>query len=227
MDVLDIIAIVILVAELIIFYQLRKRRHQLTRNVKLLTLGGIIIIPILAVTFANYHVFVGTKESESCVACHMMAPMGNDMIDQQSTTLAARHFQNGWIRKDACYACHKDYGFQGAMKAKMDGYRHLMRFVTDTYNEPIRYRGEFNSQNCLSCHEGTFTFNAVEEHQPVMEIMLTTRSIGCVNCHGRAHPEPSRRTPGHPDYEMLSATPEEISRLRNMIEAMETYEEEQ
>ncbi len=225
MDVLSIVAILILIAELLIFYQLRKNRHHLDRRVKLLALGGIIIIPVFAVIFGNYHVFVSTKKSEACVACHMMAPMGNDMVSDTSTTLAARHFQNGWIRKDACYACHKDYGFQGAMKAKMDGYRHLMRYVTDTSHEPIRYRGEFNSQNCLSCHEGTQKFHAVEEHQPVLEIMATTQSIACTNCHGRAHPEPSRRTPGHPDYEMLSATPEEISRLKKTIEKLESYEE--
>jgi len=227
MDILDIIALVILVAELIIFYQLRRHRHRLDRKVKFLALGGIIIIPILAVTFANYHVFVTTKNSEACVACHVMAPMGNDMISPTSTTLAARHFQNGWIRKDACYACHKDYGFQGAMKAKMDGYRHLMRFVTETYQEPIRYRGEFNSQNCLSCHQGTYAFQVVEEHQPVLEIMATSQSVSCLNCHGRAHPEPSRRTPDHPDYEMLSATPEEIDQLRQTIEQLETYDTDQ
>jgi nitrate/TMAO reductase-like tetraheme cytochrome c subunit len=224
MDVLDIVAILILVAELIIFYYLRKNRHFLTRRVKLLTLSGIIVIPILSVIFANYHVFVGTKESQSCVACHMMAPMGNDMIDPESSTLAARHFQNGYIRKDACYACHKDYGFQGQVKAKLDGYRHLMRYITDTYEEPILYRGEFNDNNCLSCHEGTYTFHAVDEHKPVLEIKMTTGSISCLNCHGRAHPEPNRRTPGHPDYEMLSATPEEITRLKALIEDLESYE---
>ncbi|OHX66058.1 NapC/NirT family cytochrome c [Flammeovirga pacifica] len=206
--ILDILAVVILIVEVILLYKLRQNRFQekLTGGVRAMVLVAIILFPVLAVMLGNYHVFVTTKESTACQSCHVMAPMANDMMfDTKSQTLAARHYQNGWIAEHECYSCHADYGFQGTMKAKLDGYRHLMRYVTKTYEEPIRYRGEFNSMNCYGCHEGSRTFEAVEEHQPVVENLKSDdASISCLNCHGRAHPEPSRRTPGHEDYKWLS-----------------------
>ncbi|ANQ49113.1 NapC/NirT family cytochrome c [Flammeovirga yaeyamensis] len=206
--ILDILAVVILIVEVILLFKLRQQRFQqhLTGGVRAMVLVAIILFPVLAVLLGNYHVFVTTKESTTCQSCHVMAPMANDMMfDATSQTLAARHYKNGWIAEHECYSCHADYGFQGTMKAKLDGYRHLMRYVTKTYEEPIRYRGEFNSMNCYGCHEGSRTFEAVEEHQPVIENLKSDdASISCLNCHGRAHPEPSRRTPGHEDYKWLS-----------------------
>ncbi|WNJ17916.1 multiheme c-type cytochrome [Pontibacter sp. G13] len=207
-SILKILAVIILVAEVILLLRLRAKRHHMGKEVRMIALFAIILIPIAAMTFANYHVFVGMKETQSCVNCHVMAPMGNDLIDKESQTLAARHYQNGWIREDACYTCHEDYGFSGTIKGKMDGYRHLMKYVTKTYKEPIRYRGEFNVDNCLKCHQHSAKFHAIQEHVPVLENIANERSISCVNCHGRAHPEPSRRTPGHPDYEQLETVPD-------------------
>ena len=58
-----------------------------------------------------------------------------------SDTLAARHFKNHWIPEDQCYECHSDYGLSGDMEAKMEGFRHLARYTTRTYQEPIKFRG--------------------------------------------------------------------------------------
>ncbi|WP_332921030.1 hypothetical protein [Persicobacter psychrovividus] len=189
----------------------------MTQTVRITVLFAIILIPLASIVFANYHVFVGMKETKSCVGCHVMAPMGNDLMDPNSSTLAARHFQKGYIQKEACYSCHEDYGFTGTLKGKMDGYRHLMKYVTGTYHEPIKYRGEFNYQNCLNCHEGTKKFHAVQEHVPVLENLATRKTISCLNCHGRAHPEAVRRTPGHPDYEKLDTSPEQVERIREKL----------
>ncbi len=136
--------------------------------------------------------------------CHVMQPMGNDMLNPSSQTLAARHVTNGWIKEDQCYGCHKDYGLNGTLKAKIDGYRHLMRYITNTYEEPIVYRGEFNSMNCMSCHAGTPNFESLSVHEPVVANLAKEEStISCTNCHGRAHPTRAQRTPGHPDYDRL------------------------
>ncbi|PWJ43337.1 NapC/NirT family cytochrome c [Sediminitomix flava] len=213
MNFLSIIAIVLLIVEVIILFTLRKNRANLSGKVKWLVLIGIIIIPITALALGNYHLFETSKESESCMKCHVMAPIAHDMLDEESMTLAARHYKNGWIQSYECYSCHKDYGFQGTMKAKLDGYRHLMRYVTKTYHEPIQYRGEFKNQNCLNCHEGKEAFVSVKEHEPVLVNMQSeTPNISCLNCHGRAHPERSRRTPGHPDYEKLLELPDHAQR---------------
>jgi cytochrome c nitrite reductase small subunit len=131
-----------------------------------------------------------------------MQPMATDMRDPESNTLAARHFKNGWIPKDQCFQCHSDYGLAGDLAAKMEGYRHLARYTTATYTEPIVYRGRFPNHNCLKCHDGTPKFEAVQSHQTVRG-HLDDDTLSCLNCHGRAHPTRSARTPGSDDYERL------------------------
>jgi cytochrome c nitrite reductase small subunit len=169
---------------------------------KFIALAAFIGAPSISVGLANYHIFEGVKEVKSCAKCHVMRPMVNDMNDPKSTTLAARHARNGWIAKQQCYACHTDYGLAGTLKAKMDGYRHLARYTTGTYSEPIEFRGTYNNQNCLDCHEETVKFQGVTSHGTVLE-RLRTSSMSCLNCHGRAHPSALHRTPGHPEYKRL------------------------
>lgn len=169
---------------------------------KLLALCGLLVIPTATVGVAGYHLFDGIKETRSCMQCHVMHPMGNDMHDPESSSLAARHFRNKWIPEKHCYACHVDYGLSGTLKAKMDGFRHLARYTSGTYHEPIRYKGTFNNHNCLYCHEGTPKFTAISSHHTVKE-QLETSEMSCTNCHGAAHPSRERRTPGHPDYDRL------------------------
>ena len=169
---------------------------------KLLALAGLLVVPAATVGVAGYHLLDGIKEERSCMQCHVMHPMGNDMHDPQSSSLAARHFRNKWIPENQCYACHTDYGLSGTLAAKMEGFRHLARYTTRTYHEPIHFKGTFNNHNCLACHEGTAKFAAIASHHTVHE-QLDTSAMSCTNCHGPAHPSRERRTPGHPDYEHL------------------------
>ncbi|GAA4832518.1 hypothetical protein [Algivirga pacifica] len=226
--VLVYIAIALVLLEVILLYRLHVNRGSLTAKVKWLALFAIIIVPASTLLFANYHVFESTKKSAECMSCHVMAAIGNDMKgwteEEHSMTLAARHYRNGWLPEEQeCYSCHKDYGFQGTFKAKLDGYRHLMRYVTETYEEPIRYRGEFNYMNCLGCHQNNRSFTEVEEHAPVVtNITGDNPTISCLNCHGRAHPEPSRRTPGHPEFEELKIPVKDAEALRSYLKKFDT-----
>ena len=88
------------------------------------------------------------------------------------------------------------------MQAKMEGFRHLARYTTLTYTEPIQLRGHFNNDNCLKCHENMPKFEAVKSHQTAMAL-LTKSSMSCLNCHGQAHPTREQRTPGSADYAKL------------------------
>jgi nitrate/TMAO reductase-like tetraheme cytochrome c subunit len=169
---------------------------------KLLAFVALFAVPAGAMAVANYHTVEGVHEVESCERCHVMQPMATDMRDPESNTLAARHFKNGWIPKDQCFQCHSDYGLAGDLAAKMEGYRHLARYTTATYTEPIVYRGRFPNHNCLKCHDGTPKFEAVQSHQTVRG-HLDDDTLSCLNCHGRAHPTRSARTPGSDDYERL------------------------
>lgn len=205
LEIIEIVGLILVLIEGVTLLRLFKKTGKLKPSVKRLAFLSIIAIPIVIMFTANYHVFETSKTVEACMNCHVMKPMGNDMLNRGSQTLAARHMTNNWIKEKQCYGCHKDYGLNGTLKAKTDGYRHLMRYITKTYTEPIIYRGEFNSNNCLSCHQGTPTFDNLKVHQPViLNLDKKSSTISCMNCHGNAHPTRAQRTPGHPDYEELT-----------------------
>jgi nitrate/TMAO reductase-like tetraheme cytochrome c subunit len=169
---------------------------------KLLAFAGLVAVPAATMAVANYHTFEGVHHVEGCAGCHVMRPMVTDLRDPNSDTLAARHFKNHWIPQDQCYQCHSDYGLGGDLEAKMTGFRHLARYTTRTYEEPIVGRASFNNQNCLKCHEGMPRFEAVQSHHAAQDL-LGTSGMSCLNCHGRAHPTRDQRTPGSADYERL------------------------
>lgn len=173
---------------------------------KLSAFVAIVALPVATIATANYHTFVGIHEVEACSQCHVMRPMANDLHDPKSDTLAARHYKNGYIPTGQCYACHADYGFNGDMAAKMEGFRHLARYTTRTYHEPIVSRTRFDNHQCLKCHEHKTAFEGVHVHHDVLE-RLTSSNMSCLNCHGRAHPTRPSRTPGSPEYQALVKAP--------------------
>ncbi len=173
---------------------------------KMLAFAAVVVVPLAVVFLANYHTFEGVHEVQACARCHVMRPMINDMRDPHSQTLAARHFKNGWIPQNQCYECHSDYGLSGGMAAKAEGYRHLARYTSRTYQEPIAYKGHFPNDNCLKCHLGKAPFEAVKSHHTVRGL-LGASTMSCLNCHGRPHPSRAARTPGSPEYaELMRAT---------------------
>jgi len=204
LEIIEIVGLILVLIEGVVLVRLLRKKGSLKPKVKRLAFLSIIAIPVMILFTANYHVFETSKTVEACMGCHVMKPMGNDMFNQESQTLAARHMTNNWIKENQCYGCHKDYGLNGTFKAKVDGYRHLMRYITRTYTEPIIYRGEFDSNNCLNCHQRTPAFDKLKVHQPVvLNMKKEDSSISCMNCHGQAHPTRAQRTPGHPDYDGL------------------------
>jgi len=170
---------------------------------KLLAFASLIVLPAMAAFLANYHTFEGVHEVRGCASCHVMLPMANDMKDPNSGTLAARHYKNAWIAENQCYHCHSDYGLAGNLEAKMTGFRHLARYTTGTYTEPLKARVRFNNKNCLNCHAGTPRFEAVQSHATAHDKLVENRMI-CLNCHGQAHPTSVQRTPGSSDYARLT-----------------------
>jgi trimethylamine-N-oxide reductase (cytochrome c), cytochrome c-type subunit TorC len=169
---------------------------------RLVALMAFIILPAAAVFLANYHPFQGVHEVRGCASCHVMLPMVNDMQDPGSETLAAQHFKNKWIADDQCFHCHSDYGLGGNLEAKLTGFRHLARYTTRTYHEPIKARVKFDNKNCLHCHDQTPKFVAVESHVTERE-SLTANQTKCIDCHGDPHPTAEQRTPGSSDYSRL------------------------
>jgi cytochrome c nitrite reductase small subunit len=173
---------------------------------KLSAFVTLVALPAAAIAVANYHTFVGIHEVQACSQCHVMRPMVTDLHDVASDTLAARHFKNGYIPTGQCYACHSDYGFSGDMAAKMEGFRHLARYTTRTYHEPIVARIRFDNRQCLKCHQGKTAFEGVHVHHDVIA-RLASSNMSCLNCHGSAHPTRADRTPGSARYQTLMTPP--------------------
>ena len=173
---------------------------------KLSALVTIAALPVATIAVANYHTFVGIHEVQACSQCHVMRPMANDLHDPNSDTLAARHFKNGYIPTGQCYACHSDYGFDGDLAAKLEGYRHLARYTSATYTEPLTARTRFDNHQCLKCHQGKTAFERVHTHKDVLA-RLESSNMSCLNCHGRAHPTRADRTPGSARYDALTKAP--------------------
>jgi cytochrome c nitrite reductase small subunit len=169
---------------------------------RLVALIALIVLPATAVLLANYHTFEGVHEVRGCASCHVMLPMVNDMQDPKSETLAALHYKNRWIADNQCYHCHSDYGLGGNLEAKLTGFRHLARYTTRTYQEPIKARVKFDNNNCLHCHEKAPKWLAVESHVEARQD-LTANKTTCVECHGDPHPTAEQRTPGSSDYPRL------------------------
>ncbi len=169
---------------------------------RLVALMALFVLPAAAVFLANYHTFEGVHEVRACASCHVMLPMVNDMRDPASDTLAARHYKNRWIAENQCYHCHSEYGLGGDLEAKMTGFRHLARYTTRTYHEPIKARVAVGNRSCLQCHEGTPKWVAVQDHVDAKK-QLDSNETKCIDCHGDAHPTREQRTPGSADYARL------------------------
>ncbi len=173
---------------------------------KLIAVTVMGVLPIAALSTANLEVIEGAKTVQACAGCHVMWPMVNDMVDPGSDSLSARHYRSAAMSGDQCYACHSGYGFNGALEAKLEGYRHLVRYTTGLYPEPVKKRGHFNSGACFGCHEGTSGFEAVRSHDVGRE-RLRSGQMSCLSCHGLAHPSRSERTPGSASYQQLMEKP--------------------
>jgi nitrate/TMAO reductase-like tetraheme cytochrome c subunit len=168
----------------------------------LLVAGGSGVVPLAAMIRHRAHVVVlstgttvleTTKTVQSCASCHVMDPFVNDLFDEQSTTLAARHYKNRWISEYQCYTCHTTYGAHGTFEGKRDGFRHWLLYVTNTWEEPITFAGSYPNQNCTACHGGAQTFRKVDSHRALSQKMMANE-VSCTSCHGPAHPTPAATT---------------------------------
>lgn len=157
-----------------------------------LLLMGLFVLPFISLTGTTSTVFNETKTVDSCASCHIMEPFVNNMRSPHGTTLASKHFTNKWIESKQCYQCHAGYGVHGTFAAKRDGFRHWLMYVTETYPDPIEFRGSYPNSNCLKCHANTPKFEAVDSHRALEEKLESDR-VTCTTCHGPPHPSPDER----------------------------------
>ena len=168
------------------------RRRFSRANYHWMLLTSLAVLPGIALLNTTGVFMEETKTVGSCASCHVMRPFVNDMMDPDSRTLAARHYQNRWIPDQQCYACHISYGVHGALSAKLSVARHWLLYVLGSWEEPIRHRGAYPNTNCLACHQQAQRFARAAVHT-AHRAELTTNKIACIRCHGAPHPLPNER----------------------------------
>lgn len=150
------------------------------------------LLPSLALTGTLTSVMKETTAVSSCGSCHVMQPFVRDMMNAESRTLAARHYQNRWIPLNQCYTCHSTYGLHGSIAAKGAALRHWLLYVTKSWREPIRHQGPYPNANCLACHANAQRFANGASHRALAADLATNR-VSCLQCHGSPHPTPAER----------------------------------
>ena len=149
-----------------------------------LLLFGIVIVPGLALALGFGRALEAMKRPQFCGSCHVMSPFIKDLQNPDSSTLAAVHYQNRYIREHQCYTCHTDYGLFGPMRAKLAGIRHLWNYQTGNYEIPIKIREPYRDANCLYCHGEAKVFR--EKHADTFELLMSG-DMGCLDCHRPVH----------------------------------------
>lgn len=194
--------IIALVGLIVVEFFMKKRLAR--GSYKWLLFLGLFMLPVITIISGTTTLLEETTTVESCASCHIMEPFVNDMMDPNSPTLAARHFKNKWIAKNQCYHCHTSYGVHGTAEAKRDGFRHWLLYVTETWPEPISFKGSYPNSNCLTCHGPTESFQEVNSHIALRE-KLGKDEVSCATCHGPIHPGPLERdyTPRDNEVEVV------------------------
>ncbi|MEX2572049.1 MAG: hypothetical protein WD737_12180, partial [Gemmatimonadota bacterium] len=144
--VIAMVAIVLAVVGLVAVEFIWKNRIARV-TYRWLLLFGLLVLPAFALLGATGTMFEQMKTVEACNSCHVMNQFVDDMVDESSATLAARHFRSGAIPTKQCYSCHTGYGIFGTMEGKRDGFRHWLLYVTQTWEEPITFKGSYPNAN--------------------------------------------------------------------------------
>lgn len=177
----------------------RGRRVSATGSTMLFM--GLTILPIFMMLFGAFASIEQAKSVEFCHSCHTaMNPYVADMLDRDSTTLAAIHATERYIPRDQCYRCHTDYGVWGEAEAKFRGFAHLYYWLvaspTAMGEEQIEIYQPYQNGPCLECHAGAKSFleSGQGVHVTIADNLLdldedTGEPItSCLVCHGPAHP---------------------------------------
>lgn len=198
-------------------------KDQMNRmNYRMLMIVSLFVLPVIVGLGTSATILETTKTVQSCGTCHVMDPFVDDLYDPGSTTLASRHYKNGWIPEYQCYTCHTTYGAHGTFEGKRDGFRHWLLYVTRTWEDPISFAGSYPNMNCTACHGGTTAFQEVQSHQALSSKMRADE-VSCTSCHGPAHPTPKERydTPTQSDLEKRAASTEiDINEMAKLMEAL-------
>ena len=215
-QLLKAVALVSAVAAAIIIIWYLVRRPPLGRLTKSLLLVGLGVFPAVVSLTGNIAGFEYTLSRPFCGSCHVMDPYLRDAQDLNSKSLASIHSHNHRFGENSCYNCHADYKMFGAVTTKMNGMKHLLKYVTEYANTgpdgeggpPIKLykrhdleekritEEQFNTQMngmCMQCHSSLAAI-WVEKHEAFAEDVRAMKQL-CIDCHSEIHPLALSRRP--------------------------------
>ena len=184
------IGLSVLILTCILVSRIAYRGRQTEGSALWLHLLSLGIFPLSLLVVGNFAVLEYATEVRFCGACHLtMKPYIDDLHVANGKSLAALHYQHRFAPGTECYTCHANYGIHGTFEAKMTGFRDVYRYVTRTYQLPLKMREPFENTLCLKCHNGAKRYMALEIHLKLSEAMRAGQ-IKCVGCHGPSHDVP-------------------------------------
>ena len=164
------------------------------RSGKILAFIVLFLLPLFTLAMGVDNQIERSKSTKFCLSCHVMEPFGQSLKVDDSTYLAAAHYQNHRVPTDeACYTCHTNYAMFGSLKAKLAGLRHVYIFYLTTPPAPeaIRLREPFNNRECLHCHLGARSFEQGVMHTADPETLPAVKAnkLSCISsgCHEAVH----------------------------------------
>ena len=162
-----------------------------SREGKIFAFVAFCVLPVLCGSLAASTHVERSKQTKFCLSCHIMEPYGKSLYVDDSSYVAAAHFQNHRVPADeACYTCHTDYVFYGGVRAKLRGMRHIYIQYLGTPPSPgeIRLYNPYNNRECLHCHLGARSFESNAIHAAILD-SLKSNETSCLTsgCHDTAH----------------------------------------
>ena len=164
-----------------------------TAGGKILAFFVLFLMPLIAAGIGTTYQIDRSKSTTFCLSCHEMEPFGKSlMVDDDSSHLAAAHFQNHRVpAEEACYTCHTTYAMFGGFRAKLQGLRHVYVHYLGKPPAPeaIRLYDPYNNRECLHCHLGARSFEEGKTHNsdPYLLPALRGNQVSCLSCHQPVH----------------------------------------
>lgn len=171
-------------------------RAELTRarGGKILAFFTLFILPVLAVAMGYSEHMERAESTQFCLSCHVMHDFGRSLYVDDPSYIPAAHFQNRLVPRDhACYTCHADYAMFGTVRAKLNGFHHMVIEYFGTVPAPadIKLYKPFNNRECLHCHAGMRAFEEQPRHTKTPDMMskIMSNQMSCMTakCHDTVH----------------------------------------
>lgn len=153
----------------------------------------------------------GTSVPKFCAMCHIMKP-------EFATWEASSHSQV------QCVECHVDPGLTNALKHKVVATKELYRYVTKTYELPIKMAETIPDSRCLKCHSFKRKVSSSSSDLYIPHKRHYDNKVSCTKCHqGVAHGKIASRgmTMGGDFNSWDTATGQKVMTKDNIIPKMD------